>query len=99
MTKKINKILITNDDGYDAIGLKILQKIDKKLDDQTTTPSKSQKRKRGTRRVLDHYCWTHGAGNHKSCDCRFKKDGHKDTATIDNRMGGSNAFCRQARSE
>ena len=33
MTKKINKILITNDDGYDAIGLKILQKIAENFSD------------------------------------------------------------------
>ncbi|MDC1133473.1 5'/3'-nucleotidase SurE [Alphaproteobacteria bacterium] len=33
MTKKINKILITNDDGYDAVGLKILQKIAENFSD------------------------------------------------------------------
>ena len=33
MIKKINKILITNDDGYDSIGLKILQKIAENFSD------------------------------------------------------------------
>ena len=33
MKKKINKILITNDDGYDAIGIKVLIKIAEKFSD------------------------------------------------------------------
>ena len=39
MTKKINKILITNDDGYDAIGLKILQKIAENFNLVVRSPS------------------------------------------------------------
>ena len=40
------------------------------------------------------YCWTHGACNHLSKDCERKALGHKDTAKLANRMGGSNAFCQ-----
>ena len=73
--------------------LEILERIDKKLNDNNKQPPK--KRPRG-RRVLDFYCWSHGAGNHKSCDCRNKKFGHKNDATFENKMGGSNAYCKVA---
>ena len=73
--------------------LQILERIDNKLDNQLDNRTNTNKR---TRRVLDYYCWTHGAGNHKSSDCRNKKDGHKDSATFDNRQGGSNAYCKLA---
>ena len=45
---------------------------------------------------MDCYCWTHGAGNHASKDCRNKKEGHKDNATFDNRMNGSKSYCKLA---
>jgi hypothetical protein len=38
------------------------------------------------------YCWTHGylvAKNHTSVTCNAKATGHKDEATCDNNMGGS----------
>ena len=35
------------------------------------------------------YCWTHGACNHMSPECRSKADGHKDSATFQDRKGGS----------
>ena len=41
----------------------------------------------------DKYCWTHGACGHTSGQCISKAPGHQDTATMENRMGGSNAFC------
>ena len=78
----------THQDKIQLKMLEILERIDKKLDNDN-------KRDR-TRRVVDFYCWTHGAGNHKSSDCRNKKDGHKDNATFNNRMSGSNAYCKLA---
>ena len=45
------------------------------------------------RRVVTFYCHTHGACNHASADCSSKAPGHQDVATMENRMGGSNAFC------
>ena len=39
------------------------------------------------------YCWTHGYRvsklNHTSVNCRWKDDGHKDEATRNNNLGGS----------
>jgi hypothetical protein len=38
------------------------------------------------------YCWSHGITSnlrHTSCTCTRKKEGHKDEATLNNRMGGS----------
>ena len=35
------------------------------------------------------YCWTHGACNHMSPDCRSKADGHQDSSTFQDRKGGS----------
>ena len=80
----------THQDKIQLKMLEILERIDSKLDD-----SNENKRPR-TRRVLDFYCWTHGAGNHKSADCRNKKEGHQDNATFTNRMKGSNAYCKLA---
>ena len=47
------------------------------------------------------YCWSHGVTHnlkHHSGSCRRKKEGHKDAATLSNRMGGSNEICKPARS-
>jgi hypothetical protein len=38
-----------------------------------------------------YYCWSHGLGTnrvHTSAQCQNKKDGHKDTATANNMLGG-----------
>jgi hypothetical protein len=43
--------------------------------------------------TMMYYCWTHGLGrnaNHTSLTCSNKAQGHQDTATVRNRMGGSN---------
>ena len=47
-----------------------------------------------TRRDNGNYCWTHGyrVGNkHNSATCQNKAPGHKDNATRENTMGGSQA--------
>ena len=80
----------THQDKIQLKMLQILERIDSKLDD------KNDNRRTKSRRVVDYYCWTHGAGNHKSGDCRNKKDGHKDNANFGNRMGGSDAYCKMA---
>jgi hypothetical protein len=39
------------------------------------------------------YCWTHGLSRnpaHTGAKCKNKATGHKDCATVDNRMGGVN---------
>jgi len=48
---------------------------------------------KGYRKHLTFYCWTHGMGTHDGKRCRSKAPGHKQEATKDNRMGGSNAYC------
>ena len=43
--------------------------------------------------VKMYYCWTHGLGfnpTHTSATCKYKKDGHCDTATVKDRQGGNN---------
>ena len=46
-------------------------------------------------RITNVYCHTHGACNRASINCSSKVQGHKDQATMTNRMGGSNAFCTE----
>ena len=45
------------------------------------------------RRVTEKYCWTHGGCADISSTCTRKANGHKEEATFNNCMGGSNAFC------
>lgn len=60
-------------------------------DDGNNQDSKKRSKKKGKRRRtnISKYCWSCGAWNHVSKYCRFKKDGHKDDATFDNKMGGA----------
>lgn len=67
--------------------LRRLQQLESRNTD-TTTPNNETRRNPRIRRFTG-YCWTHGACNHTSAECRNKADGHKDEATKDNRMGGS----------
>ena len=46
------------------------------------------------RRLTEKYCWTHGGCNHFGKDCKTKAPGHKDDATLENKMGGSKAYCK-----
>ena len=61
-----------------------------------TKPSETQpgsgKRPRG-RRTTNKYCYTHGACAHTGFECTNKKEGHKDEATFENKMGGSTYYC------
>ncbi|GFH59508.1 predicted protein [Chaetoceros tenuissimus] len=41
----------------------------------------------------NRYCYTHGRCNHDSPGCRNKCPGHKDDATMENKMGGSTFGC------
>ena len=56
----------------------------------------------GNRNVQDcgrndmSYCHTHGRTHnpgHTSATCNNREEGHKDTATLDNRQEGSNRYC------
>ena len=57
--------------------------VKKTPDDQVTPP----------RNDLSKYCWTHGKGNHSSTECRRRAQGHKDSATLQDKKGGSKAYC------
>ena len=42
------------------------------------------------------YCWTHGRTKnpkHTSATCKNRAEGHKEEATLSNRLGGSNKYC------
>ena len=51
-------------------------------------PQQSRKKKQPRK-----YCWTHGWCAHSSMDCKSKAEGHKDEATVENKMGGSTKNC------
>ena len=53
----------------------------------STNPTTSNQNRRKWNQMK--YCWTHGACNHWSPDCRTKADGHKDSATFQSRQGSS----------
>ena len=48
---------------------------------------------RYSRTNTSKYCWSHGGCAHSSSECNAKKEGHKNNATFDNKMGGSTSFC------
>ena len=43
--------------------------------------------------TCQNYCRSHGAFAHSSANCRNKKDGHNDTATLSTKMWGNLDFC------
>lgn len=53
-----------------------------------------KKQKRRYRKDTSKYCWTCGAGNHLSKNCRKKAENHKDEASFTNKMGGCTDFCQ-----
>ena len=72
-----------------------------KPDNQASKPSgcsdnaKARRNLRAEHNKNKHYCWTHGcraAKDHTSVTCKTPAEGHKTTATYDNRMGGSNVW-------
>ena len=74
--------------------LQIISQLQSQLNQQQN-PSQYKKPKSSfIRNQTDHYCWTHGACGHDSKDCRNKKPGHEDSATFENKLGGSTFFCK-----
>ena len=47
------------------------------------------------RRIINVYYYIHGAYNHGSADCTSKVPGYVDQDTMNNCMGGYNAFCAE----
>ena len=54
---------------------------------QPINVEKSQTKKRKWNQMK--YCWTHGACNHWSPECRAKAEGHQDSANFQDRKGES----------
>ena len=46
--------------------------------------------------TFNKYCWTHVRCNHNGAACNNKASGHKDTATLINKLGGSTYACVDA---
>ena len=82
--------------------LKILQQMQQTMSTQSSQPV-SRSTNRPPRKTPDNstfrrnntskYCWTHGACGHTSTQCNAKAAGHQETATFEDRKGGSNAHC------
>ena len=73
--------------------LYLLQQLQLQLQPQTPP---QQNPKCASRRVITHYCWTHGACGHSGEDCKNPREAHKNEATFANKMGGSTYFCKLA---
>ena len=89
--------------------LKILQQIQQTMTTTTSQPTQQgrggrQGQGRRTPRKTpddasfnrfktDKYCWTHGGCSHTSSECNMRAPGHQDSATFENKQGGSKAFC------
>ena len=54
-------------------------------------PGRGGGRGTGSRVGRWQYCWTHGAGGHKSAACTGKDIGHQDAASFANQLGGTPA--------
>ena len=65
-----------------------IAKLESKIDKLITLSSRRSTYDRNS----NYYCWTHGRtfnSNHTGKNCTQRKDGHKEDATLANRMGGS----------
>ena len=105
MTEHHQQVNAVRTDPVQLEILKILQQMQQNMSVQPyVAPTEDNRRtNRPPRKTPDNttfrrkntsqYCWTHGACGHSSNTCRAKANGHQDTATLENRMGGSNAYC------
>ena len=85
----------TTQDKVNIEILKLLKEIHMDMKNSKPTTDPNEPKRKRTRRRTDtrFYCWSCGAWNHKSKDCKRKKDGYKDDATFDNKMGSSTYYC------
>ena len=87
----------------DKVMLEMMKLLKEIKDDMKDVKSNNNKQKRNsqnndnnnTRYRRDKYCWSHGACNHDSKNCRKRLQGHKEEATFNDRMGGSDKFCKK----
>jgi gamma-glutamylcyclotransferase (GGCT)/AIG2-like uncharacterized protein YtfP len=76
--------------------LETQKRLEKRLDEMEKKENRNNNsnRRGGNRRQPTGYCWTHGYvynEKHNSQTCNRRSEGHKENATIDNKMGGSEA--------
>ncbi len=64
----------SSSEGFEEIKLNLLKEVKALM-------SKDKK-------SLNHYCWSHGPGNHDSKSCKYPKPGHVATATANKKCGG-----------
>jgi hypothetical protein len=88
---------ISTQDAVQLQVLKLLKSLQEEVKSLKTKKEQSNdKGKQRTRTNISKYCWTHGACTHSSQECKRKRTGHQDSATFENKMGGSTYYCPQA---
>ena len=88
--------IMTNDQDNDqltanAVTIQSLQREMKDLKDivaQLTNNQTQTQMQPRSKKKLRKYCWTHGWCAHSGAECKSKAEGHKDEATLQNKMGG-----------
>ena len=75
---------------------KLYDQSTQSVSSSNTTLSSNSSRHCRNRGTTTNYCWSHGACAHPSNQWNSKKPGHQDNATIDNKLGGSTAYCPSA---
>ena len=75
-------------------GMKLLQQEIKELKESQSKQVIDKSINPRTGKKWKRYCWSCGCCPHSGRFCKNKLPGHRDEATFNNRMGGSNKFCR-----
>ena len=70
-----------------------LRKLNIQNKEEDTEKTVSQQRTVKNRSRRSKYFWTHGLCNHVGSACKYKKEGHVDEATVENRKNGSTVGC------
>ena len=70
----------------------------KKLQDEVESLKTSKQSSYRKRTKVGKYCWSHGGCNHtgKECKTGYRKRGHIEDATFENKQGGSTLYCPKA---
>ena len=70
--------------------LKLIEALTKKVDQLSSQKSNNKNINPKTGKPYKRYCWSCGCCDHWGRNYQNKKLGHKDKATFQNRLGGSN---------
>ena len=79
--------------GSDATIVALLQQMQAQMNLNQSGGNKPSQRRR-QRKNISKYCWSHGACSHESKDCKSPRKGHQWNATFENKMKGSEDFCK-----